>query len=86
MRAIPYLAQPMNLRYTVRTLARSKGFVAIAVLSLALAIGLNTTVYSVLDAVKHPTVPYKNADRLIQISEEGDPRGERITAANDRFS
>jgi hypothetical protein len=38
----------------------------VAVLSLALALGLNTTVYAVLDAFIHPQVPFPNPERLLQ--------------------
>ncbi|MDE3217654.1 MAG: hypothetical protein KGO03_14695, partial [Gemmatimonadota bacterium] len=42
----------------LRSLRRSPGFVAIAVLSLGLAIGLNTTTLAMMDAILHPYVPY----------------------------
>lgn len=55
-----------DLRYAIRSLSRSRGFVAVAVLSLALALGLNTTVYAVLDAFTHPTVPYRSPERILR--------------------
>src|SRR5712691_11036944 len=52
----------------LRSLAKSKGFVAVAVVSLALALGLNTTVFAVLDSFMHPYVPYRNPDRLFRFA------------------
>ena len=51
----------------LRSLRRSPGFVAIAVISLGLAVGLNTTTFAMLDAIRHPYVPYKNPSELYQI-------------------
>ncbi|HEY5219454.1 MAG TPA: ABC transporter permease, partial [Gemmatimonadaceae bacterium] len=55
----------------LRSLRRSPGFVAIAVLSLGLAIGLNTTMLAMVDAIMHPYVPYMNADRLYDLTPYG---------------
>lgn len=55
----------------LRSLRRSPAFVAIAVLSLGLAIGLNTTMLSVIDAVLHPYVPYAQPERLFALSSYG---------------
>ncbi|MBI4420340.1 MAG: hypothetical protein HY560_05900, partial [Gemmatimonadetes bacterium] len=71
-----------DVRYALRSLGKSKGFAAVAVTSLALALGLNTTTYAVLDAFMHPYVPYRQPDRLVRISAFGDPRGERVTWAD----
>ncbi|MBI4501410.1 MAG: ABC transporter permease [Gemmatimonadetes bacterium] len=74
-----------DLRYALRSLARSKGFVAVAVCSLALAIGLNTTVYAVLDAFIHPDVPYRAPDRLLRYAITGNGKGYRFFGRNDRY-
>jgi len=56
-----------DLRFTMRALRRSPGFATVVILSLALGIGANTLVYSVLDGlVLHP-FPFPNADRLVAI-------------------
>ena len=51
----------------LRSLRRSPGFVAIAVLSLGLAIGLNTTMLSMIDAIINPYVPYAQPQRLFDL-------------------
>jgi putative ABC transport system permease protein len=57
-----------DFRYAFRSLKKSPGFVAVAVLSLGLGLGLVTTMFALLDAVKNPYVPYRDADRLYQVS------------------
>ncbi len=56
-----------DLRYAIRTLINNPGFTATAVLSLALGIGANVAIFSVLHAVIIQPLPYKEAGRLITI-------------------
>src|SRR5579859_4657803 len=56
-----------DLRYALRTLRRSPGFVAVAVLSLGLGLGLTTTMFGLLDAVRHPYAPFARADALYSV-------------------
>jgi putative ABC transport system permease protein len=57
-----------DLRYAVRTLARQPGFTAIAVFTLAVGIGANTAIYSVVDATLLRALPFQDPDRLMKVS------------------
>ena len=54
-----------DLRYAIRLLARDRGFTAVAVGSLALAIGVNAVVFSVVDTVLLKPFPYRDQERLV---------------------
>ncbi len=56
-----------DLRYAIRLLFKNPGFTAVAVLSLALGIGANTTIFSVIDAILLKALPYHDSDRLVLI-------------------
>jgi putative ABC transport system permease protein len=58
-----------DIGYAVRTLRRSRVFLVVAVLTLALGIGATTTIYSVVDTILLRPLPFTDADRLVRVAE-----------------
>jgi putative ABC transport system permease protein len=56
-----------DLSYGLRMLARNRGFTVAAVCSLALGIGLNTAIFTLVNTILLGSLPYRDADRLVQI-------------------
>src|SRR5262249_16821981 len=70
MQMVPaFEALRADLIYAVRMLRRNPGFAATAVLTLALGIGANTTIFSVCNAVLFKPLPYEDPDRIVMLSE-----------------
>ena len=68
-RGLPMLETLLqDLRYGWRMLARTPGFTAVAALSLALGIGANTAIFTLIDAVLIKTLPVRNPQELVQLA------------------
>src|SRR5262245_20592743 len=66
-----------DIRYALRMMRRSLGFTAVAVLSLALGIGANTVIFSLIDVLMLRMLPVRDPERLVVLMQKypGEPRG-----------
>jgi len=72
-----------NFRYAVRSLGKSPLFTAVAIVSLALALAVNTTMFALVDAILHPSVPYHDGGRAFTVGFLGG--GRNGPTNQDRF-
>ena len=72
-----------DVRYAIRSLWQSKGFAAVAILCLGFGIGLNTTIFSIVDGVLLQPYPYTDPDRILVL---GAKNQRRMTRQGSPFS
>ncbi len=75
-----------DLRYGARTLAKNRGFTAVAVLTLALGIGANTAIFSVVRGVLLRPLAYPDSERLAVLIHQQEPYGEAPQLAYQDFA
>src|SRR2546425_12864966 len=56
-----------DLRYAARTLVNSPGFAAVTILCLALGIGVNSAIFSIVDTIAIRPLPFRDLDRLVTL-------------------
>jgi len=76
----------MDVRYAARALRRSPGFTVVAALTLALGIGANTAIFSVVHAVLLRSLPYPHAERLVRIWETTPQGNDRNVASPGNYT
>jgi putative ABC transport system permease protein len=71
-----------EIRYATRTIVKRPLFTAVVIITLALGIGANTAIFTVVDATLLRSLPYREPDRLVQISENTDKEASRRREAS----
>jgi putative ABC transport system permease protein len=75
-----------DFRYALRQLAKAPGFAAVAIVTLALGIGANTAIFSLLDQALLRNLPVKDADRLVILQSLGSFSGHTSSRTDENFS
>jgi ABC-type antimicrobial peptide transport system permease subunit len=74
-----------DIRYAVRQLSKAPGFGAVAIITLALGIGANTAIFSLLDQALLRNLPVRDADRLVILQFAGSFKGHTSSRTDDSF-
>src|ERR1700736_554337 len=74
-----------NFRLALRQLIKNPAFSAVAIVTLALGIGANTAIFSIVNAVLLQPLPYPNADRIMVLNESSGPGQDYSVALPDYF-
>jgi predicted permease len=75
-----------DLRFGLRSLRQSPGFAATAILTLALGVGANTAVFSVMNAVLLKSLPVADPEHVVYLRTSNPPRGTGTIDSNETFS
>jgi len=75
-----------DIRFALRQLRRRPAFTATILLTLALGIGANTAVFSVINAILLAPLPYRQADRLVEVFQTMRDRDEGVLDLSRRIS
>jgi putative ABC transport system permease protein len=74
-----------DIRYSWRVLVRSPGFTAVAIVTLALGIGANTSIFSLVDGILLRPLPYRDAGRIVHLSWQGEQLHSSLTTPQFEF-
>src|SRR2546426_1583277 len=71
-----------DIRYGVRNLLKQPGFTVVAVITLALGMGVNTAIFSLVHAVLLRPLPFPDSDRLVVVKDQNGKTGETFPAVS----
>src|SRR5258705_4171129 len=71
-----------DISYGIRSLLKQPGFTAVVVITLALGIGVNTAIFSLVHAVLLRPLPFADSDRLVVVKAQNDKTGETLPSVS----